>query len=75
MDYDGLGLPDTAIHKLVALTGPRKEPPRLGFTYSDLRTRLVPEALGSAFPDRKLTVEDLLEAALSLQPSPSVENG
>lgn len=73
MDYDGLGLPDAAIHELVALTGPRNGPSRLGFTFSDLRTRLLPEAIGYAFPDRKLMAEDLLKAARSLRPSPSVE--
>lgn len=74
MDYEGLDFPDTVIRELVALTGPCKEPQRLGFTYSDLRTRLLPEAVGYAFPDRKLKAEDLLKAARSLRPSPSVEH-
>ena len=62
-----------AIAELVALTGPSDDPARLGFTYSDLRTRLLPEALGYAFPDRKLTGKDLLKAARSTRPSPSTE--
>ena len=74
MDCDGLNLSDAIIAELVALTGSAKKPSRLGFTYSDLRTRLLPEALGYAFPDRKLTGEDLLKAARSLRPSPSMEN-
>lgn len=73
MDYEGLGLSDASIRDLVDITGPQEHPKRIGFTFSDLRTRLLPEALGLAFPDRKLTATDLLKAAKSLQPSPSVE--
>lgn len=73
MDFEGLGLQEATIKEMVALTGPQKEPPRLGFTYSDMRARLLPEALGYAFPDRKLTVEDILKAARTVPPSPSVE--
>ncbi len=73
MDYEGLGLSEDAITQLVDLTGPQTERRRLGFTYSDLRARLLPEALGLAFPDRKLTEDDLLRAARSVQPSPAVE--
>lgn len=73
MDYEGLGLTENIVKELVDLTGPQKERTRLGFTYSDLRTRLLPEALGFAFPDRKLTAEGLLNAARSVEPSPAVE--
>ncbi len=73
MDCDGLELSDATIAELVTLTGPSEELARLGFTYSDLRTRLLPEALGYAFPDRKLAGEDLLKAARSTRPSPSME--
>lgn len=73
MDYEGLGLSDASVRGLVAITGPQKRPKRAGATFSDLRTRLLPEALGLAFPDRKLTAADLLKAAQSLDPSPVME--
>lgn len=73
MDYDGLDLSDKIVREIVLLTGPQKNPPRIGFTYSDLRARLLPEALGLAFPDRQLTGEDILTAARLLKPSPSTE--
>lgn len=73
MDYDGVGLSDDVVRDLVALTGPQESPPRIGFTFSDLRTRLLPEALGAAFPERQLTGEDILTAARSVVPSPSLE--
>jgi len=74
MDYEGLDLSDESIRHLVDITGPQKQPKRIGFTFSDLRPRLLPEALGLAFPDRKLTAAEILNAAQSLQPSPSVES-
>ncbi len=75
MDYEGLDLSDATVRDLVDVTGPQKEPKRLGFTFSDLRARLLPEALGLAFPDRKLTAAELLKAARSLEPSPAVRGG
>jgi AAA+ superfamily predicted ATPase len=73
MDYEGLALSDASIRELVDITGPQEQPKRIGFTFSDLRARLLPEALGLAFPDRKLTAAELLKAAQSLEPSPAVE--
>ncbi len=73
MDYEGLGLSDASIRDLVDITGPQKNPKRVGFTFSDLRARLLPEALGLAFPDRKLTAADLLKAAQFLHPSPPMD--
>lgn len=72
MDLEGLGIPDDVIQKVVELTGPRKTPGRAGFTFSDMRSRLVPEALGHAFPNRALEGEDLVRAARELEPSPVV---
>ena len=73
MDYDGLGLSDASIQDLVDITGPQKRPHRIGFTFSDLRARLLPEALGLAFPDKKLTAVELVKAAKALHPSPAVQ--
>jgi hypothetical protein len=74
MDYEGLALSDVSVRDLVDITGPQKQPKRVGFTFSDLRARLLPEALGMAFPDKKLTAAELLKAAQSLDPSPAVED-
>jgi AAA+ superfamily predicted ATPase len=71
MDCRELGLSEATLKELVRFTGPQ-ESGRLGFTFSDIRTRLLPEALGKAFPDRKLTSDDLLEAARSVPPTPSL---
>lgn len=72
LDLEGLDLPEDALRELVALTGPDGDSRPVGFTYSDLRTRLFPEALARAFPDRKVEPRDFLDAARSIQPSPSL---
>jgi AAA+ superfamily predicted ATPase len=71
LDCEGLDLTPEAIQELVALTGPQT-PHGLGFTFSDIRTRLLPKALRAAFPNRKVTREDLMQAACSIEPTPSV---
>jgi len=71
MDCGELGISDPTLKELVQLTGPQGSG-RVGFTFSDIRTRLLPEALGRAFPGRKLSGEDLLQAATSVRPTPSL---
>lgn len=73
MDLEGLCLKDQTIHELVRLTGAREGQP--GFTFSDLRSKLLTAALCRAFPDRALTAEDLIDAAKEVRPSPTVRNG
>ncbi len=73
MDLEGLGVKDQIVHELVRLTGARDGQP--GFTFSDLRSKLLPDALCRAFPSRALTGEDLLQAANDVRPSPMVKNG
>jgi AAA+ superfamily predicted ATPase len=72
MDCEGLGLPEKFIKELVSLTGPNGKH-KLGFTFSDIRTRLMPEALSKAYPERKISEDDLRTAAQSLTPSPGVQ--
>lgn len=72
MDCDGLGLQDAVFDELVRLTGPGGKERPIGYTFSDLRTRLLPEVLARAFPDRKVVAEDLLDAARLLEPSPAM---
>jgi AAA+ superfamily predicted ATPase len=73
MDLAGLNIKDHTIQELVKLTGARDGQP--GFTFSDLRAKLLPDALCRAFPSRALTDEDFLNAAKEVRPSPAVKNG
>ncbi len=70
MDCNGLGIPGHSIEELVRLTGGDGDRP--GFTYSDIRTRLLPEALARAFPERRVAADDLIEAAKAITPSPTM---
>lgn len=73
MDCAGLELDDAALDRIVVITGARDG--RVGFTYSDIRTRLLPEALARAFPDRRVTAEDLISAANAIVPTPAMTTG
>jgi AAA+ superfamily predicted ATPase len=73
MDLEGLNIEDQTIRELVRLTGAHNGQP--GFTFSDLRSRLLPDALCRAFPNRDLTADDLIHAAKEVRPSPAVKVG
>lgn len=73
MDLEGLSIKDQTVRELVRLTGATDGQP--GFTFSDLRSKLLPDALCRAFPSRALTGEDLIQAAKDVRPSPTVKNG
>lgn len=73
MDLEGLDIKDHTIRELVSLTGARDGRP--GLTFSDLRSKLLPDALCRAFPSRALSEDDLIAAAKEVRPSPVVGNG
>jgi len=73
MDCEGLGFSDKFIKELVFLTGPNVKH-KNGFTFSDIRTRLIPDALSKAYPDRKISEDDMRASAKMLAPSPSLED-
>lgn len=68
LDCDGLGFSQDEIEELVNLTGPHG-PHKLGYTYSDIRTKLLPEALGQAYPTRKISHTDLITAISKISPT------
>ena len=67
-DLSDLDVEEHDIEKLVELTMPTNSSP--GWSYSDVRTRLYPTAVASAFPDSPLTMNHLFDVAASMQPSP-----
>ncbi len=71
MDLEGLGFDEDVIDQLVTMTGASGGP---GYTFSDLRTRLMPAALAAAFPHRALTSDDLIAAAKRIAPTPSFDS-
>ncbi|HQY22298.1 MAG TPA: ATP-binding protein [Gammaproteobacteria bacterium] len=72
MDLTGISLTESQIVELVAATGPKNGAP--SWTFSDIRTRLYPAALASAFPNQALNFTHLHDAAKNLRPSPIMED-
>jgi len=71
MDCEGLNFDNGILDELVVLTGP-SGPHKLGYTFSDIRTRVLPEALAQAYPSRKIERADLITAVARVPPSPSM---
>jgi SpoVK/Ycf46/Vps4 family AAA+-type ATPase len=71
MDCEGLGFDENTIVQLVKLTGSKKAND-VPYTFSDLRTRLIPEALAHAYPQRKIEYNDFAAAAKKVVPSPAL---
>lgn len=70
-DTEGLSITPATVAELVMITGPDAHD-GLGFTFSDLRTRLLPEAVLRAYPDRPVVDEDFLAVARDMAPSPAL---
>ena len=72
MDLAALSLTEAQLDDLVKATDCRGNA-QPTWTYSDIRTRLYPKALASAFPDRSLCFDDLQTVAADMKPSPVME--
>jgi len=72
-DLKGLDLAENQLKELAGLSGPNDERAGPGYTYSDFRLRLYPEALSRCFPGKPLTFDTLAEAICDTLPSPEVK--
>lgn len=66
---ESAGIDDKQMADLAARTGPTNGR-AYGYTYSDLRMRLIPAAILAAFPDRPLTYELVLKVLEKQPPTP-----
>ena len=69
---DGAGLSETEIGDLADRTGPESNG-GLGYTFSDLTLRVIPEAVARCFPDEKLNYRALVETIDKVRPSPEIK--
>lgn len=69
---EGLKLTKSQFQELADLTGPESNA-GVGHSFSDIRLRLLPEAVASCFPDGALTFEVLKNAAQHVKPSPAIQ--
>lgn len=67
----GLNLSIEELENLSELTGEAKND-GLGFSFSDIRLRILPEAIASAYPNNGLTYECIIKAILNTKPSPKI---
>ncbi len=73
LDLADLNFGKKDIAQLVAATGVNSKR-NITWTYSDIRLRLYPSALARAYPDSKLQMDHLLEAAKEIEPSPIMDD-
>ena len=66
--FEGAGFGTKDIKKLVDLTG-ATDGRKYGYTYSDLRTRLIPDAVLDAFPKKPLRAARVAEIAAATPPT------
>lgn len=69
---DGAGLSETEVADLADRTGPESNG-GLGYTFSDLTLRVIPEAVARCFPDEKLNYQALVEIIDKVRPSPEIK--
>jgi SpoVK/Ycf46/Vps4 family AAA+-type ATPase len=68
---EGPNLNNEELNMLVDLTGEEKNS-GIGFSYSDLRLKVLPEAIASVFPDAPLTFDILVDTITKIKPSPQI---
>ncbi|MDN3654051.1 ATP-binding protein [Ferruginibacter paludis] len=68
---DGTGIKDKEFDKLVELTGPDKNN-GLGYSFSDLTLKILPEAVAESFPNKPLSFEVLENVIKRVKPSPQI---
>lgn len=69
---EGIELTEEQLIELAHLTSPEKNY-GLGHSFSDVRLKILPEAIAKSFPDNPLTFEVLCETIISIKPSPQIK--
>jgi SpoVK/Ycf46/Vps4 family AAA+-type ATPase len=68
---EGINLTTDQLQELAHLTGPERNN-GLGHSFSDIRLKILPEAIASCFPDNPLTFEILCDTIKVIKPSPQI---
>jgi SpoVK/Ycf46/Vps4 family AAA+-type ATPase len=71
LDLGGVNLGDAELADLVKLTGPELND-GLGFSFSDLRLKVIPEAIAKCYPAKPLNYNDLADTIKQIKPSPKI---
>ena len=65
----GLSLKDVELNELAKLS---MKDGKLGYSFSDVRLKVLPEAVAMAYPDRPLSFAILKEVINNVKPSPEI---
>ncbi len=68
----GIEFTQNELQELANLTSPEKNE-NLGHSFSDIRLKILPEAIANCFPDNPLTIEILCETIKQIKPSPQIK--
>jgi len=68
----GTNFTEKDFYKLAKLTGSENNN-GLAFSFSDIRLKVLPEAISKVFPDKPLTIEILEETIKQIKPSPQIK--
>lgn len=69
---NGLHLSDSELEELSILTGPENNND-LGFSFSDIRLKILPESIANAYPDNALSFTIIKETITKIKPSPKIK--
>lgn len=67
----GLNFTEEQLNQLADITSPEKNKD-LGYSFSDIRLKILPEAIANAYPDKALSFEIILETISNVKPSPRI---
>lgn len=70
-DLQGIKFSQSQIQELVKLSGPDSNK-GLGFSFSDLRLKVIPEAIAKCYPSEALSFEKIVEVLKEIKPSPEI---
>lgn len=68
---EGIEFTQNELNELSELTGPEKNND-LGHSFSDIKLKILPEAVALCFPDKPLTFNMLKETIRKIKPSPKI---
>lgn len=69
---EGISFTTEQLQELADLSSPEKNND-LGHSFSDIRLKILPEAIAASFPDNPLTFEILCETIRNIKPSPQIK--
>ena len=71
-ELEGANFPDEDLKELAKLTG-ETETRKIGYSYSDIRLRLLPEAIAKSYIEKKeVSIDNIKEAISKVEPSPEI---